>query len=156
VLDETGRPCAPGHIGRVVITPLHSFAMPLLRYEIGDEAEPGDACPCGRGLPVLTRVVGRTQDYLVLPSGERRRFDLPHYRLARVMPVREFQVAQRSLSEVELRLVVSRTLTADEEDVVRGVLRDAFPEFACTIDYRPSLPRTRRRKLRPFVSELPD
>ncbi len=39
VLDVDGRPCGSGEIGRVIVTPLHNFAMPLLRYEIGDEAE---------------------------------------------------------------------------------------------------------------------
>ena len=50
VLDAAGRPCAPGEVGRVVVTPLHNFAMPLLRYEIGDFAECGAPCACGRGL----------------------------------------------------------------------------------------------------------
>ena len=45
----------PGEIGRLVVTRLHHFATPLLRYDIGDYAEVGDACPCGRGLPVLRR-----------------------------------------------------------------------------------------------------
>ena len=38
ILDEAGRPCAPGEIGRVIVSPLHNFAMPLLRYESGDYA----------------------------------------------------------------------------------------------------------------------
>ena len=54
----------------MVITDLHNFAMPLIRYEIGDYAEAGDLCPCGRGLPVITRIVGRVHNMLTLPSGE--------------------------------------------------------------------------------------
>jgi phenylacetate-CoA ligase len=45
VLDDEGRPCRSGQTGKVVITALHNFAMPLLRYDIGDYAEVGDACP---------------------------------------------------------------------------------------------------------------
>jgi phenylacetate-CoA ligase len=56
VLDDQGRPCRPGEAGRVVATPFNNFAMPLLRYEVGDTAEVGAPCPCGRGLPVLTRI----------------------------------------------------------------------------------------------------
>ena len=48
VVDEHGAPCPPGATGRVLVTPLHNFAMPLLRYEIGDEAELAEGCPCGR------------------------------------------------------------------------------------------------------------
>ncbi|HLJ21965.1 MAG TPA: hypothetical protein VKU84_17290, partial [Stellaceae bacterium] len=59
VVDNQGRDCAPGEAGRVVATPLNNFAMPLLRYEVGDIAEVGTPCACGRGLPVLTRIVER-------------------------------------------------------------------------------------------------
>ncbi|MCK4705298.1 MAG: phenylacetate--CoA ligase family protein, partial [Gammaproteobacteria bacterium] len=55
VLDDNGKPCAPGQIGKVVVTNLHNFATPLIRYELGDYAEVGEPCPCGRGLPVLKR-----------------------------------------------------------------------------------------------------
>lgn len=58
VLDGDGRACAPGQVGRVVISTLHNLAMPLLRCEIGDHAEVGAPCACGRGLPTLTRVLG--------------------------------------------------------------------------------------------------
>ena len=39
----------------MVITDLHNFATPLIRYELGDYAEVGTPCPTGRGLPVLNR-----------------------------------------------------------------------------------------------------
>jgi phenylacetate-CoA ligase len=57
VLDEQGMACAPGETGRVVATPLNNFAMPLIRYEVGETAEVGAPCACGRGLPVLTRIM---------------------------------------------------------------------------------------------------
>jgi phenylacetate-CoA ligase len=59
VLDGHGKPCAVGEAGRVVATPLNNFAMPLIRYDLGHYAEVGPPCPCGRGLPVLTRLLGR-------------------------------------------------------------------------------------------------
>ena len=46
VLGDDGTPCLPGEVGRVVITALHNFATPLIRYELGDYAEVGEACPC--------------------------------------------------------------------------------------------------------------
>lgn len=53
ILDAAGTPCAPGRPGRVVVTPLHNFAMPLLRYDTGLTAAFGPPCGCGRTLPVL-------------------------------------------------------------------------------------------------------
>jgi phenylacetate-CoA ligase len=62
ILDEAGRACAPGQTGRVVVTDLVNFGMPLIRYAPGDYAEAGAPCDCGRGLPVLTRIAGRGPD----------------------------------------------------------------------------------------------
>jgi len=53
VLDAAGQPCAPGQQGRLVVTPLHNFAMPLLRYDTRLVAAFGPPCACGRSLPVL-------------------------------------------------------------------------------------------------------
>lgn len=62
VLDPAGKPCAAGETGRVIVTPLHNFAMPLLRYEIGDLATVGEGpCPCGRKLPILEAIPGRAR-----------------------------------------------------------------------------------------------
>ncbi|HKF70368.1 MAG TPA: hypothetical protein VKB68_01360 [Stellaceae bacterium] len=61
VLDGEGRACAPGEAGRVVATPLNNFALPLIRYEVGETAEVGAPCSCGRGLPVLTRINPRLE-----------------------------------------------------------------------------------------------
>lgn len=59
ILDDADRPCAPGEVGRVVVSTLHNYAMPLFRYDLGDLAEVGPPCECGRTLPVLNRIVGR-------------------------------------------------------------------------------------------------
>jgi phenylacetate-CoA ligase len=155
VLDAQGRACGPGEIGRVVVTPLHNFAMPLLRYELGDEAEMGVACPCGRGLPVLTQVIGRTIDHLTLPSGQKRRPVLNHYRLAEFTAIREFQIVQRSVTRIEVLMVVGRPLTSAEEVEVKAVLTaELGEEFAIELRYCEALPRTAAGKLRPFVSDL--
>ena len=156
VLDAEGAPCKPGEIGRVVVTPLHNFAMPLLRYEIGDEAEVGEACVCGRGLPVLNRVVGRTQDYFVLRSGERRRVDVDHYRLSSMRAVMEFQFEQTDYDNLELKLVVARPLTpAEREQVEHIVAQAAAGQFQTKVTFHDALERTEVGKLRPFICRAP-
>ncbi|MEO8526087.1 MAG: hypothetical protein ABI460_15285, partial [Caldimonas sp.] len=61
VIGDDGRPCATGESGRVVVTSLHNFAMPLLRYDLGDFATVGGPCRCGRTLPTLEGILGRTR-----------------------------------------------------------------------------------------------
>ncbi len=71
IVDDKGAPCAVGVPGRVLLTSMHSYAMPLIRYEIGDMAEWGPPCDCGSGLPVITRVWGRTRHHITTPDGRK-------------------------------------------------------------------------------------
>lgn len=115
ILDDRGVPCSPGQIGRVVVTALHNYATPLIRYEIRDYAEVGPPCPCGRGLPVLNRVAGRQRNMLHLPSGEKCWPITGFPRYKEVAPIRQFQFIQHSLTEVEMKLVSDRPLSGEEE-----------------------------------------
>jgi phenylacetate-CoA ligase len=67
------RPAAPGESGEVVITDLHNYGMPLVRYALGDVAVAGSSepCPCGRTLPRLGAVEGRVTETLRDASGQR-------------------------------------------------------------------------------------
>ncbi|HUI59925.1 MAG TPA: hypothetical protein VLX90_06870, partial [Steroidobacteraceae bacterium] len=55
----------------MLVTDLLNFAMPLIRYRINDCVVPGgEECPCGRGLPLLGRIEGRTTDTFRLANGD--------------------------------------------------------------------------------------
>lgn len=156
VIDHDGRPCRPGEIGRVVVTPLHNFAMPLLRYAIGDYAVLGEPCPCGRGLPVLARIMGRVRNMVVLPSGERRFAYIGGKGLGRVHALVQVQIVQRSLYDIEVKLVVRRPLTHEEEDMLRGSIRGNLGQhFAVNFTYHDSIPRGAGGKYEDFRCEVP-
>ncbi len=127
VLDERGRACAPGEIGRVVVTPLHNFATPLVRYEIGDYAEVGEPCPCGRGLPVLRRILGRVRNMLVTRDGARYWPSFGQRGFAEIAPVLQFQMVQKSYDLVEARLVTRTALSASEEERLRERVASHLP-----------------------------
>jgi phenylacetate-CoA ligase len=114
ILDEQGHPCAPGQVGRVVLTPLHSFVMPLIRYAIGDYAAVGGPCPCGRALPVLQRILGRERNRVILPDGRRTWPDISAL-WAAIPDVEQIQLVQRSPDHVEVRYVREQPLSAAEE-----------------------------------------
>lgn len=158
VLDDAGRPCPPGAVGRVVVTPLHNFAMPLIRYAIGDYAEVGAACPCGRGLPVLTRVLGRRQNMLILPSGEERwpllsSGDIEQF-LA-IAPVRRYQFVQTGRTRIELRLAVARPLGTDEVSALtRWVQRKLGYPFEVGLTIVDEIPLSAAGKFMDFISEI--
>src|SRR5207253_5021199 len=122
----------------------------LLRYELGDFAEVGEPCPCGRGLPVLTRVLGRQRNMLTLPDGDQR---WPNIRdpseLASaggpaLPPLQQFQVIQRSLTALEVLLVCPEPLGAAEEDIMREYLAFVLGHrFEVTFTYVAEVPRSK-------------
>jgi phenylacetate-CoA ligase len=155
VLDNAGRACGPGQIGKVVITTLHNFAMPLVRYDIEDYAEVGGPCPCGRGLPVLTRILGRQRNLLTMPNGERRwpvfvtedgTSDLP--------PFFQFHVVQRTLDELQLNVVrPGGELSTDELAGVERYFHDVlgYP-FKLSVNCVSAIPRSASGKFEDFIS----
>ena len=156
IVDDDGRPCAPGESGRVLVSSLHNFATPLLRYELGDHAVFGEACPCGRGLPVITKVLGRTRNRLVLSDG---RSEFPylgeHGQTQRLTGVRvhAFQFVQHSVEEVEVKLVTERVFTPEEADwVVRMVQANLGHPFRIRITHCDAIPAGARGKSEEFVS----
>ena len=114
VVDEDGRPCAPGQVGRVLLTSLHSYAMPIIRYEVGDMAIPGAGCDCGIGLPVLSELVGRIRDTILMPDGSRRMLMLDVGKIAPEAGVLEHQVIQYACGTLELLTRGPRPLSAEE------------------------------------------
>lgn len=156
ILDDDNEPVLPGQWGRVVVTPLHNFATPLLRYEMGDYAELGERCDCGRGLPVIKRILGRGRDMVVLPSGEKRFGWLSSRGIAKIAALVQYQVVQRSPEEMEVRMVAHRHLTEDEREIVRATIIQGFGyDFALTFTYHDELPRSASGKFFVFRSEIP-
>jgi phenylacetate-CoA ligase len=155
VLDDRNQPCGPGEIGRVVVTPLHNFAMPLLRYEIGDLAEVGHPCSCGRNLPVLARILGRTNNRITLPNGEVRLAHWGAERMHQIASIIQYQVAQVAPDTMEYRLVVRDPLTTEDEAFLTGMLhRSTGYPFKVRFAYVREIPGTASGKHREFVSEL--
>jgi phenylacetate-CoA ligase len=154
VLRDDGTPCGVGEFGRVVVTPLHNFATVLLRYDVGDYAEVGPPCPCGRGLPVLTRVLGRVRNLLVRPDGTRVWPLFGTWR-PEFGVIRRFQVVQTTSSTLVLRFVADREPTPAERDAMRATLLDACgATFDVTFERANDLPRGPSGKFEDFVSHV--
>ena len=154
ILDEAGAPCAAGETGRHVVTSLHNLATPLIRYELRDHAEAGAPCACGRGLPTIARILGRTRNMLTLPDG-RQHWPLTGFMAFReIAPVRQYQFVQHTREEIEVRFVVDRPLTADEEGQLGRVIQAALDHpFRLRFTYfADEIPRNPGGKFEEFVS----
>ena len=154
IIDADGRPCAPGQIGRVVITTLHNYATPLIRYEIGDFAVAGAPCPCGRGLPVIERILGRYRNLLTLPNGSRL---YPQFGHNNRYPdaVRQMQLVQTHVDAIKVRLVADHEMTAAElEAINRSLTSTLGHRFDFAYEYVTEIGRSRNGKFEEFVSLL--
>jgi phenylacetate-CoA ligase len=159
VIDDQGQPCAPGQIGRIVITALHNFATPIIRYALGDFAEVGTPCPCGRGLPVLNRIVGRQRNMLVLPNGDLRwpsiEVEEALANADEIPPIQQFQVIQRSLEDIEALIVAPRELTPSEQALVIAWFEKSFGwSFNVKFTYVDNIPLSPTGKFEDFKSDV--
>lgn len=154
VLDDAGKQCQPGQVGRVVITDLHNFATPLIRYEIRDYAEVGPTCSCGRGLPTLSRIMGRRRNMVTLPDGSKHWPLVGAYRFREVADIKQYQAIQHSLNEVEIRLVVDAPLTSAHESQLTTLIHSALGHaFTLRFSYfKEELPKTKGGKFEEFIS----
>lgn len=115
ILDENDMPCEPGQIGRVVITDLTNYSFPIIRYEIGDLAERGPQCRCGRPHATIQRVMGRTRNLATYPDGSRRWPILDINKYETVAPIRQYQFIQTAFDTINFKYLSSKVLSKDEE-----------------------------------------
>ncbi len=157
VLDDEGHACAPGQIGRVVLTALHNFAMPLLRYENQDYAEVGEPCPCGRGLPVLKRVLGRKRNMAIAPDGHRFWPRLSPEIWSTTDKIEELQLIQHERDRYEVCVVCQQPLDASQERDLTGALGDALGQaLRFSIRYLDDIPRHANGKYERFICQVPE
>jgi phenylacetate-CoA ligase len=155
ILRDDGSACETGEEGRVVLTSLHNFAMPLIRYEIGDRAVFGPACRCGRFLPVLTAIPGRARDMLTMSDGQHRFPYYAHKTMMQVDAIVQHQVVQTDLDQVEIRLVVRRPLTvAEEAHVIGAATRGLGGAHKVQLVYRSEILRQASGKFAEFINEF--
>ena len=153
ILNDENEACAPGEVGRVVVTPLRNFAMPLLRYEIGDYAEMGEPCACGRGLPVLRRVLGRQRNMIVAPDGQRYWPFFGATGFRQIAPLTQYQFVQTRHDAIEGRLVVERPLTPPEQEALRARIQATLPyPFQIEFVFVTEIARNPGGKYEDFVS----
>ncbi|MEO3427672.1 hypothetical protein AAFN88_02365 [Pelagibius sp. CAU 1746] len=155
VIDEAGQPCAPGEVGQVVVTPLVNFAMPMIRYAVGDLAEVGEVCSCGRGLPVLKRVLGRVRDMLVYPDGRKAWALMGEFNYSQFPEVRQFQAIQHGVDDIELKIVADRRLTGIEEGkLIEWFRYRSQHDFPIRVTYHEEIPRGPGGKFQDFRCDV--
>lgn len=133
IVDAEGRPCPEGVPGRVLITALHSQAMPLIRYDIGDIAEWGAPCDCGINLPVIKRIWGRDNQAIHTPDGRYRYIVLIAEDFLSIAPLNDIRLRYYPDPLARLQVACDTPLTADQRQALITKVQDLLG-FECPVE----------------------
>jgi len=120
-----GRIAEPGEQGELVVTGLHSMAMPFIRYNLGDIVVQGSSeCECGSAFSTMRSIQGRTGEYFNLPEGRRvHPQDIVRMSFIAASWIRNLQVIQNSMTHLVLQVVPVRQPSQDEIDAIRTAVK---------------------------------
>lgn len=106
IVDAQGAPVAPGEAGEIIVTHLATQHFPFIRYRTGDVAAMGvRPCACGRGLPTLREIQGRSTDFVVAEDGTVMHGLALIYILRDLPEVQSFKIVQHTLQHTSVQLV---------------------------------------------------
>lgn len=157
ILDENNQPVPNGVEGKVVITSLDNKAHPFIRYEIGDVGILDEKSTAKK--PILKKLVGRTSDIALLPSGKKSPGLTFYYVTKSIIEddgnVKEFIVRQKTLDSFEIDYVSESELTLEQiAEIEKAIAKYLEPELHFTYNRKDILKRTARGKLKQFQSDL--
>jgi phenylacetate-CoA ligase len=157
ILDPNGEPSPPGAIGRVIVTPFYNYAMPLVRYEIGDLAVAGpERGKCRVKLPTLSRVLGRYRNVFTLKDGRTVVPYIPVSRLRELISFEQYQVVQTGLDLIEVRYVpLDRSKSVDAEALEACVRETIDPSLKARPVPVDTIARSPSGKYEDYISLVP-
>lgn len=117
-------------VGRLLITHLHSYATPLIRYDIGDFGKLHHRCPCGHDGPTISHIYGRGKHFLRHPDGRYLPFYVSTRLLRESVEFEECRFLQETIDTITVQIGGRETLSPEEEQkleaIVIGVTDPAF------------------------------
>lgn len=155
IVGSDGAPGKPGETGRVLVTGLYNYATPFIRYALGDVATVASGpCACGRTLPLIAQVEGRTRAEFVFRDGTRMWPRGTHSDEIRAfVPYREFQLVQADYDVIEFRYIPQPDAHAPDFAGLKSYGRQRFHP---SVDIRAiavsDFPRGRASKHEHFIS----
>lgn len=156
VVDDEGLPTAPGEVGRILVTDLHNYGMPFIRYEIGDMARVTERqCSCERGLILLDDIIGRSLDIIRTPDGKAVPGEFFPHLLKDYPQVARFQIVQKKLNSLNIKYQLFSTFSADTmQDLIAEIRKVVGPQMEIVFDEVDDIPLTSSGKYRVTISEL--
>jgi phenylacetate-coenzyme A ligase PaaK-like adenylate-forming protein len=155
VLEDEGFEIAAAKLGRVLVTHLHSYATPFIRYDIGDLASFADRCVCGHDGPVLYNIHGRTKSLVKHQDGSISPFYVRNNELLAIVRCNEFRVRQIDLQTIVVELGGIQKISQTQHELLTDLIRlHAGSEFNVIIKSLGSLDWGKSRKRLGFHNDV--
>ncbi len=151
-----GRPAGPGEEGEVLVTSLHSYAMPFIRYALGDVAVLSAKVPlCGRGFLLMEKIWGRTDDLIILKNGRKISPHPIYHCLDPVPGIHRWRVVQKTVRQLLVDLELGPSFSSDTISQARENLMRLFKgDIEVVIRTAASIPISPQSKFRAVQSEI--
>lgn len=156
IVDKQGKPLPNGELGEIVVTHLATRDFPFLRYRTGDMGILSDkTCTCGRGLPLLEDIQGRTTDFVVARDGTVLHGLALIYVLRDLEGVDAFKITQDSLDKTSVQIVKTDAYRAESEQRIVTEFKKRLGETVnVAIEYTDYIPKERSGKFRYVISHV--
>jgi phenylacetate-CoA ligase len=156
VIDENGHAAEPGSMGRLVITDLFNYGMPMIRYEIGDMAIASDrVCACGSPLPLVEKILGRDRDILYDSEGNPKPGYLFVEAINSVDLAAQLQVIQTERNQLLVKVAADSRSGLDVSDLHDKFQEILGPGVTITFEFVDAIARDPSGKYRYVMSLVP-
>ncbi len=155
VIDENGIPIQDGE-GEIVVTDMHNKVMPFIRYKIGDRAKISSReCSCGRGLPMIDEVLGRTFDIIRFPNGNKVSGTFWTILLKTQPGIKNLQVVQKQIDHIQINYVPDNSVQQiDFDSFITKIHEYSGSSLKVTFQKFDTIPLTKAGKLLFIISEI--
>lgn len=154
VIKEDGSVAGDGEPGEIVSTDLFNYAMPFIRYKVGDigtvDSKP---CKCGRGLLLLKEIKGRSHDFLTTKDGQKVHGEFFGHLFRGIACIRQFYVVQESECELSIYIKPNIVPSANELRWIENVVQRKFDGMDINIHLTESTPVTASGKFKYIVNK---
>ena len=156
---KNNEPVSPEEIGKMVITDLENYAMPFIRYEIGDLGRLStEMCPCGRRLPLLKEISGRIRDIIVTKDGKYLTgafiSTLFYDNKGMTKGIQQYQFIQKTKDHAILKIVKGDDYSKHELENILRKINEQCGSMKIDVEFVDVIPPTPSGKYRPILSEV--
>jgi phenylacetate-CoA ligase len=156
VVDENGNPMEEGE-GDIVLTDLHNYAMPFIRYKIGDRAKisKNRKCKCGRNLQIIDEIIGRTFEIIEFPNGNRVGGTFWTLILKSIPGIKDFQVIKKESNKILIKYTSETPGSIKNfKELINNIHKFSGNDLILEFNEVDNIPVTKAGKMQFVISEI--